>query len=303
MNAPAVRDRGAPACHHEAVAVREGADRNAPWTCPVCRSHLSLDADRRRWACPLGHSFDVAREGYVNLLLAGQRRRRQPGDSPEMVKARKRFLASGAYDPLTTVLAQVVADEQPALVLDVGCGEGRHTRGVTAPMVLGVDVAKPAIVEASRAHQGGWYAVASAEDLPLGTATVDLALDVFGPVAPIELARVIRPGGTVVAAHPGPTHLEGLRSLVYGAGRPHEVKPPFRDAPEWFTAAGTEVVTFPFTASDPAQLNDLFAMTPYWWQATPDVHARLAAAASRPFDTVVDVRVTTYQRTLRPASP
>jgi 23S rRNA (guanine745-N1)-methyltransferase len=283
------------------VAVREGADRNAPWICPVCRSHLSLDSDRRRWVCPLGHSFDVAREGYVNLLRAGQRRRRQPGDSPEMVQARKRFLASGAYDPLTTVLAQVVADQQPALVLDVGCGEGRHTRGVTAPMVLGIDVAKPAVVEASRAHHGGWYAVASVEDLPLGDATVDLVLDVFGPIAPIELARVVRPGGTVVAAHPGPAHLEGLRSLVYGVDRPHEVKPPFRDALEWFTVARTEVVTFPVATSDPAQLNDLFAMTPYWWQATPDVHARLAAAASRPFDTVADVRVTTYQRTFRPA--
>jgi 23S rRNA (guanine745-N1)-methyltransferase len=287
------------ACHHEAV---EGVDSSAPWVCPVCRSNLSLDADRRRWACPLGHSFDVAREGYVNLLLAGQRRRRQPGDSTEMVKARKRYLASGAYDPLTAVLAEVVNDVKPGLVLDVGCGEGRHTRGVMAPMVLGVDVAKPAVVEASKADSDGWYAVASVEDLPLGDATVDLVLDVFGPVAPVELARVVRPGGTVVAAHPGPMHLEGLRRLVYQDVRPHEVKSPLRDASEWFTVIGAEVVSFPVVTSDSGQLNDLFAMTPYWWQATPDVHARLAAAASRPFETVADVHVTTYQRSLRLAS-
>jgi 23S rRNA (guanine745-N1)-methyltransferase len=244
----------------------------------------------------------VAREGYVNLLVAGQRRRRQPGDSAEMVKARRRFLASGAYDPLTVVLAELVADEKPALVLDVGCGEGRHTRGVTAPMVLGVDVAKPAVVEAARAHRHGWYAVASVEDLPLGDATVDVALDVFGPVAPAELARVVRPGGTVVAAHPGPAHLEGLRSLVYSDGRAHDVKPPLRDAREWFTVAQTAVVTFPVATSTSAQLKDLFAMTPYWRHATPDVHARIDAAASRPFETVADVRVTMYQRTRRPAS-
>jgi 23S rRNA (guanine745-N1)-methyltransferase len=238
----------------------------------------------------------------VNLLLAGQRKRRPAGDSAEMVKARKRFLASGAYDPLTSVLAQVVADENPALVLDVGCGEGRHTRGLTARMVLGVDVAKPAVVEASRAHPLGWYAVASVEDLPLGDATVDLVLDAFGPVAAVELARVVRPGGMVVAAHPAPAHLQGLRSLVYGdAPRPQEVKPPLRNAGEWFTVLGTELVTFPIVTSDSAQLNDLFAMTPYWWQATPEVHARLAAAASRPFETVADVHVTTYRRTLGPA--
>ncbi|MHB8457562.1 MAG: putative RNA methyltransferase, partial [Acidimicrobiales bacterium] len=69
----------------------------APWICPVCRGRLCLSELGQQWACPLGHSFDVAREGYVNLLLAGQRRSRQPGDSAEMVSARRRFLATGAF--------------------------------------------------------------------------------------------------------------------------------------------------------------------------------------------------------------
>jgi 23S rRNA (guanine745-N1)-methyltransferase len=272
----------------------------APWTCPVCRAGLVRSDDGRQWTCPIGHSFDVAREGYVNLLLAGQRRSRQPGDSTEMVTARRRFLATGAYDPLSSAVADAVARERPAVLVDVGCGEGRHTRSVAAPVILGVDVAKPAVAAAARAHPAGWYAVASAAELPLQDAAVDAALVVFGPVMAAELARVVRPGGVVVAAHPGPQHLEELRTFVYAEARPHEVKPPLREATQWFVDEGSVVVQFPLVVTDRAQLDDLFAMTPYRWHAPPDIHERLAAAVSPRFETLADVRVTTYRRTPTP---
>jgi 23S rRNA (guanine745-N1)-methyltransferase len=268
----------------------------ACWACPVCRARLCLTEERGRWVCPAGHSFDVAREGYVNLLLAGQHRSRQPGDSAEMVTARRRFLASGAFDALSDALAAAVAGERPTVVLDVGCGEGRHTRNVSAPVVLGVDVAKAAIAVAARAHRDGWYAVASAADLPLDDESVDVALDVFGPVVPAELARVVRPGGVVVAIHPGRRHHEDLRTLVYADARPHEVKPPLRDAGEWFIEVGSVSVSFPLVIADAGQLQDLFAMTPYRWHAPADIRGRLAAAVRPSFKTRVDVRLTTYRR-------
>jgi 23S rRNA (guanine745-N1)-methyltransferase len=271
-----------------------------PWCCPVCRERLDLRDDGRRWVCPAGHSFDVAREGYVNLLLAGQRRRRRPGDSAEMVTARRRFLATGAYDLLTAVVAQAAAGEHPGVLLDVGCGEGRYARAVAAPTVLGVDTAKAAVAAAARAHPGGWYAVADAADLPVGNAAIDVALNVFGPIAAQELARVVRPDGVVVTAHPGPAHLEGLRSLVYAQPRPHEVKPPLRHADEWFTQTGSESVRFDVVVTDVPGLRDLFAMTPYSWQAPPDIDTRIAAAVAPRFQTTADVRVTTYRRNLRP---
>lgn len=268
----------------------------ALWCCPVCRERLALSEGGCRWACHAGHSFDVAREGYVNLLLAGQRRSRQPGDSTEMVNARRRFLATGAYDPLSAAVAQAAEGEQPGVVLDVGCGEGHHTRAVDATTVLGVDIAKAAVAAAARAHSGGWYAVASAAGLPLPDAAIDVALNVFGPVAAGELARVVRPGGAVVTAHPGAAHLEGLRSLVYTQARPHEVKPPLRDADEWFTQTGSMSITFDVVVTDVAGLRDLFAMTPYRWHAPPDIDVRIAAAVTPRFETVADVRVTTYRR-------
>jgi 23S rRNA (guanine745-N1)-methyltransferase len=270
--------------------------RAGPWRCPVCRDDLTLCDTGRRWVCPTGHSFDVAREGYVNLLLSGQRRSRQPGDSPEMVGARRRFLSTGAYDPLSAAVARAVAAEQPRVVLDVGCGEGRHTRSLSAPVVLGVDVAKAAVAAAARSDPGGSYAVASAADLPLQDDSVDVAVNVFGPVIASELARVVRPGGAVIAASPGAGHLEQLRSMVYSDPRPHENKPPLRDADEWFIQTGSLSVTFALAVTDVALLRDLFAMTPYRWHAPPDMNDRIDAAISARFETLADIEVTTYCR-------
>ena len=272
----------------------------APWRCPVCLAPLALAGDRKRWTCDQAHSFDVAREGYVNLLLAGQRRSRQPGDSTEMVSARRRFLATGAYDPMSAAIAEVVAAQQPATVLDVGCGEGRHTRSVVAPARLAFDVAKPAVATAARADRHGWYAVASAGAIPLADAGIDLALSIFGPVVPAELARVVRPGGAVVAVHPGPGHLAEVRALVYADALPHQVKPPLRDAKDCFKQTASARVSFPVAVPDLPQLQDLFAMTPYRWHAQADIDERLAAAVVPGFVTTADILITLYRRTSRP---
>lgn len=273
----------------------------APWCCPLCRQDLRLLPGERRWVCADGHSYDVARQGYVNLLVAGQRRSRQPGDSKEMVDARRRFLASGRYDRLSDLLSWIsvraaTAMDVPVTVLDVGCGEGHHTRRVAAALqnegvgaaVAGIDVAKVAVSAAARAHPQGSYAVATAADLPVGEAAIDLVLDVFGPVVPAELARVVRPGGTVVLAHPGEEHLMALRRLVYDEARPHDVKAPLRDAATWFAPSGVDRVTFPVAIDA-----DLFAMTPYRWHAPPDIGERLAATDEV---TTADIVVTSYRR-------
>ncbi len=274
----------------------EAGTRVAEWSCPVCRDLLSLTGDGRRWECPSGHSFDVAREGYVNLLLPQHRRSRQPGDSPEMISARRRFLATGAYDPMSAALAETIARHDPVTVLDVGCGEGRHTRFIAAPLVHGIDVAKTAVAAAARSDGGGWYAVASAADLPVPDGSIDAAIVVFSPVIPDELARVVRPGGAVVIAHPGPAHLEKLRTLVYPDARPHAARAPLADASTWFTQTDHQLVTFPLTVAAASDLRDLFAMTPYRWHAPRDIDDRITFATRDGFQTTADIAITTYER-------
>jgi 23S rRNA (guanine745-N1)-methyltransferase len=253
-------------------------------------------ANERRWACANGHSFDVSRDGYLNLLRSGSRRSRQAGDSDEMVRARQRFLATGAFDPLTEAVRTAVASVRPSTVLDVGCGEGRHTRALEAALVMGIDLAKRAISVAARADKHTWYAVASAADIPLPASSVDVVVNIFGPVMPEELARVMRPSGMVVAAHPGPDHLGELRSIVYEEPLPHEVKPPLRNAAQWFSEVSSSTVLFPVHIESPSELNDLFTMTPYRWHAPPDVGERIESAARGGFETVGEVRVTCFAR-------
>ena len=224
----------------------------------------------------------MAREGYVNLSIVGQRRTRQSGDGEQMVNARRRFLATGAFDPLTNALVEVVAHESPNVVLDVGCGEGRHTRNMTAGIVMGIDAAKTAVAAAARADPRGWYAVANAADLPVPDESIDLLLNVFGPIVPLELARIVRRDGIVLAAHPRPAHLEELRTIVLAKNTgPRTVKPPLRNAKEWFTQTGTFSITFSVAVPDESVLADLFAMTPYQWHAPIDIDERLAALGLR----------------------
>jgi 23S rRNA (guanine745-N1)-methyltransferase len=291
---------------------------NCPWICPVCGAPLEpVEAALR---CAAGHSFDISREGYVNLLV--RRASRQPGDSVEMIRARARFLATGAYDRMTAALAHVAARVAlglhlrnpggPITILDVGCGEGHHTRVIAGNVAGGapgidpvplrlaaLDVAKAGVAAAARADTNGWYAVASAAAVPMATSAVDVALSVFGPVFPDELARLVRPGGAVIAAHPGTDHLGTLRALVYGEGRGHDNKAPLRDSQELFARAGSVRVTFPITITEPAALVDLFTMTPYRWHGPPDIVERLQWEAGRPggFATDVDVVITSYTRT------
>jgi 23S rRNA (guanine745-N1)-methyltransferase len=123
-----------------------------------------------------------------------------------------------------------------------------------------------------------------------------VAVNIFGPVMPAELARVVRPGGAVVAVHPGPEHLAGLRSLVYEEARPHEVKPPLRNAAPWFSQTSTATVRFAVRPRNVAELADLFAMTPYRWHAPADILDRLESAARAGFETVGDVRITCFTR-------
>jgi 23S rRNA (guanine745-N1)-methyltransferase len=273
---------------------------STPWRCPVCQVPLALSWDGRRWACRSGHSFDVAREGYVNFSTVGHRRTRQAGDVEQMVNARRRFLATGAFDPLTNALVEVATQESPNVLLDVGCGDGRHTRSMSADIVMGIDAAKTAAAAAARADPRGWYAVANAADLPVPDESIDLLLNVFGPIVPLEMARVVRRDGIVVAAHPRPAHLEVLRSLVFAKNTgPRPVKPPLRNAKEWFTETGTASITFPVAIPDESVLADLFAMTPYRWHAPIDIDERVAALASAGRVILADVQVTTYKRTDR----
>jgi 23S rRNA (guanine745-N1)-methyltransferase len=172
--------------------------------CPVCAG--ALEEGERALRCQEGHSFDIARQGYVNLVPG-------PGDSAEMVEARDAFLAAGHFARLSAAVAQAAADaDAPGAIVDIGAGTGHHLARVLDAMPdrtgLALDSSTPALRRAARAHPRAAAVGADAwRDLPLRDDAAALILSVFAPRNPAEMARVLAPDGALLAVTPTTRHL------------------------------------------------------------------------------------------------
>ena len=240
----------------------------------------------RVWAlrCEAGHSFDVAREGYVNLLAAQQMHAKTPGDSKEMVEARRAFLAAGHYAPfaeaLCTLLARELGGGTAALAVDAGCGEGYYTRAAAAALpgvrFAAFDISKAAVraaAQAGRAQSNVQYAVAGSFCAPLPAQCADAVCNIFSPAAAAEFARILKKDGVLVYAVPGARHLFGLKQVLYDT--PYEN--PVQDVEyPGFSLEERVPVRSSITVQGPA-VQQLFAMTPYFWKTPAQGAQRLAA--------------------------
>lgn len=178
--------------------------------CPVCAGGLEFGG--RVVRCEQGHSFDVAKQDYVSLLVGSQ----PPGtaDSPGMVAARAGFLAAGHYAPLARALAQAVSPDARVIV-DAGAGTGYYIAAAldAAPRARGLafDVSKHAVKRAAKAHERAGAFVADVwQPLPIAAGVADVVLDVFAPRNGPEFARILRPGGALLVVTPAPAHLSPL---------------------------------------------------------------------------------------------
>jgi 23S rRNA (guanine745-N1)-methyltransferase len=191
--------------------------------CPVRGCGEALSRGERLYVCPRGHSFDVARTGYVNLLQPQDRKSPHAGDSREAVAARQRFLAAGHEAPFVRALLATVASlalpARPA-VLDVGCGTGFHLGELAVALgaeAHGVDLSVPAIELAAKGHPEATFVVANADRfLPYASGSFDLALSLTSRRHGPELRRVLADRGALLVAVPGPDDLAELRQAVLG---------------------------------------------------------------------------------------
>jgi 23S rRNA m(1)G-745 methyltransferase (EC 2.1.1.51) len=159
----------------------------------------------------------MAKEGYVNLLPVQHKRSRDPGDSAEMMQARRAFLDAGHYQPLRDAICAKLDEIKPAQLLDIGCGEGYYTHAFAkiAGHTWGLDVAKNAIRAGAKRYANVDFCVASSQRLPFEDNCMDVVVRIYAPCNPEELARVVKPGGWVITVTPGPRHLVELKGLIY----------------------------------------------------------------------------------------
>jgi len=185
--------------------------------CPLCKYGFTAAAGAL--VCRNGHSFDLAREGYVNLLSSRRSRAAAGGDSPAQLQNRARFLGAGYLDTLaTTIVGQITRPQGPHRIVDAGSGTGHHLARIAARLPglvvgLGLDISKDAARQASRRWPTPAVAVADLwAEWPVPDAAIDLVVSIFAPKNFPEMARVLRPGGWLVIAYPGPDHLIELRN-------------------------------------------------------------------------------------------
>lgn len=240
-------------------------------SCPVCRQRLAGDGSRV--LCPEEHSFDIARAGYVNLTL-GHGGRRRVGDTAEMVKARAEFLDAGHFGPVIGAVAAAVAAGHPGhgCLAELGSGTAAYLRAAhdrlaefvpEPPPAWGFDLSKAAASFSAPRRRDLGVAVADVESrVPLLDASAGAVMAVFAPRPAAECARVIAPGGCLVAAFATPRHLEGMRRrwnlLSVGEGK-HEALS--KRLGPWFTADEAHTVEYEIEL-EPADAERLVAMGP-----------------------------------------
>lgn len=261
--------------------------------CPLCRTALQTPA--KTWSCENGHAFDVAREGYVNLLPVQHKKSLSPGDTAESVAARRRFLAAGHYQPLREAVATMLASLSAQTLLDLGCGEGYYTEAMRAevPAVCGLDIAKPAIQLAARQQKAVTWLVASGSLLPLADASLDVVSSLFSPLPVTEMHRVLKPSGHVLMVTPASDHLWQVREGLFEHVRAHEPDKFLATFRSGFVLKQRQRIEAPLQLSQSA-LKDLLAMTPYAWKATAERRALLEANES--FQTLAAFDVMLFQR-------
>ena len=244
--------------------------------CPVCGAELNIDG--KSCSCGRGHSFDVARQGYVNLLPVQQKHSLNPGDTKEQVASRREFLSAGLYRPIADALCSAAEEfgaEGP--ILDVGCGEGYYSSILARAMgaeLTGIDISKEAVRRAAGTYKDALWLCATAAKLPVADSEAGLVTSLFALTVPGEFSRCLKENGLFFQVLAAEDHLMGLKSIIYLELK-HKEKDIVPDVPG-FTLEKSIPIRFTFTVEG-QQVGNLLSMTPHVYRISADGAARLAA--------------------------
>ena len=274
--------------------------------CPI--DGVRLQASDRQLVCANGHTYDIARQGYVNLLPVQHKRSKQPGDSKAMVLARRQFLDIGLYEPiarkLTEIVIRQIAEKKDICFLDAGCGEGyyfdtlfdalKDNEGTSNLSFIGLDISKDAIIQSAKRNKQIRWLVGTNRQPPVEDKSIDIIICLFGFISVEGFSRVLKPGGKIILLDPGPEHLKELRSIIY----PEVKKTTHGESPQiegsGFFTIDEERLQFKIKITANKTINDLLIMTPHFYRATKA--GREAAASLDELELTVDVTFSVLEK-------
>lgn len=181
------------------------------FACPICQESMTIQ-EQGRMVCSANHSFDIAKQGYINMLTHGAASKY----SKELFESRKTVIDSGIYDEIEDKIIEQIAPAQT--VLDTGCGEGSHLARIMAEkkgIGVGIDIAKEGILAASRHYPEQIWCVGDLVKSPFAKSSFDAILNVLSPANYEEFKRLLTPGGCVVKVVPQSRYLHELRAQLY----------------------------------------------------------------------------------------
>ncbi|MDC5594905.1 methyltransferase domain-containing protein [Acinetobacter baumannii] len=246
--------------------------------CPVCRQRLELVS--KTWRCEQGHSYDIAKQGYVNLHVVQHKHSKNPGDTPESVDARRAFLQGGYYQPLQQAVVHLLKDLKAKMVLDIGCGEGYYTSAMqqVVEQCIGVDIAKNAVQRAAKLNDKVTWVVGTGATLPVIDQSMDVCTSLFSPIPQTEILRVLKDDGYLIVVTPATDHLYAMREALFEQVNPHTPQKFVEQLQDLFELKEQQVIEAPLVLDQQA-LKNLIAMTPYAYKASPERRMQLEQKA------------------------
>ncbi len=241
--------------------------KNSKFICPICEGKLFNTGVSLK--CLKAHSFDISKQGYVNLLMKNDSGRH--GDDKLMLNARRSFLDKGYYAPLRDAVCETLGKEQT--ILDSGCGEGYYTSAFAEDNeVMGIDISKDALKMAALRCKNSEFAVASINAIPLPSGSVDVITNIFAPESLSEFSRILNANGRYITAIPLENHLFSLKKAVYD--NPYLNPAPVTDK-EGFELLSTKEIKYSIELKSNEEIKNLFLMTPYYYKTSKEDQQKL----------------------------
>lgn len=237
--------------------------------CPICGE--TLEKQEKSCRCGKNHSFDIAKQGYVNLLTVQQKHSMRPGDTPEQVRSRREFLESGSYAPIVEALIDAAKESGGSgPILDVGCGEGYYSARLAKALgaeLTGIDISKDAVRYAAGKYKNATWLCATASHLPVRDESVGILTSLFALTLPEEFHRVLKKDGVLLQVLAAQDHLLALKGIIYP--ELHLKEKDVTPALPGFEMTDSIPIRFAFT-TEGAQVQNLLSMTPHVYRISKE---------------------------------